>query len=206
MTPGVYYAGWDIQNKVQIVMKPGMYVLAGNGIRLSGSGPTPPTLSAITDTDASGNVIDARVTIFSTDHTPGCEAGQPNFCQGPIRINSDGPLILKATNATTCQQVSPAICPWKGILLWQDDTIVGSAEEININGQAQLELSGTIYAPISNVTINAGANSTGCGGSPAVCLAVQIISRQWSISGQATVDMPYDPSELYQLEQQGLVH
>ena len=36
--------------------------------------------------------------------------------------------------------------------------------------------------------------------------AVQIIARQWEFSGSATIDMPYDPSQLYQLEQQGLVY
>jgi len=198
MNPGVYYAGWDIGSNVAVVMKPGMYVLAGGGIRMNAGS----SLVSITDV----GVTEARVTIFSTDHTPGCEAGQPNFCAGPIRINSSGPLNLKATNSTTCNQVSAAICPWKGILLWQDDSVVGTPEEITINGQSDLILSGTIYAPESKVTINGGNSSTGCGGTPEVCLAIQIISRQWVIAGGAVIDMPYDPSELYQLPQRGLVH
>jgi hypothetical protein len=37
-------------------------------------------------------------------------------------------------------------------------------------------------------------------------LAIQIIARQWTIAGSAVMDMPYNPDELYQLEQQGLVH
>jgi hypothetical protein len=36
--------------------------------------------------------------------------------------------------------------------------------------------------------------------------AVQIISWQWDITGGAILDMPYDPSQLYKLEQKGLVH
>ena len=90
--------------------------------------------------------------------------------------------------------------------MWQDDTLVDTPNDITINGQADLVLSGTIYAPKSQVSINGGSASTGCGGSPEICLAIQIISRQWSMSGSATIDMPYDPNELYQLEQQGLVH
>jgi len=202
MYPGVYYAGWDIKSSVQVVMKPGMYVLAGFGIQTVAGA----ELSAITDTLADGTIIDARVTIFSTEHTPGCQAGQPKFCQGSININSNGPLILKATSSTTCQQVTPAICTWKGILLWQDDTVIGTSKDISITGQSDLVLSGTIYAPESDVSITGGANSTGCGGSPEICLAIQIISRQWKIAGQGVMDMPYDPDELYQLEQQGLVH
>jgi hypothetical protein len=146
------------------------------------------------------------VTIFSTDYTAGCIANKPNFCEGAITINSAGPLRLKATDKTTCQQVSPAICPWTGILLWQDGTVVNSAKDVSISGQADLILSGTIYAPQSLVTISGGTNGTGCSGSPETCLAIQIIARQWTISGGGLIDMPYDPSQLYQLEQQGLVH
>lgn len=202
MNPGVYYAGWDIKSSVKVVMKPGMYVFAGFGIQTVAGA----ELSAITDTDGAGNIIDARVTIFSTDHTAGCLAGQNKFCQGSININSRGPLVLFATNVTTCQQVSPSICPWKGILLWQDGTVVGTPNDISINGQAELRLAGTVYAPESLVSITGSANSTGCGGSPAICLAIQIIAQQWKLAGSAVLDMPYDPDELYQLEQQGLVH
>lgn len=202
MTPGVYYAGWDLGPHVTVVIKPGMYVFAGFGIKMNAGA----SLSSIGDRDADNNPIEARVTIFSTEHTEGCLAGIQNFCEGPIEIRSNGPLNLKATNATTCQQVSPAICPWKGILMWQDDTVVDTPDDITINGQADLVLSGTVYAPLSEVSINGGASSTGCGSNPEICLAIQIISRQWNISGSAVIDMPYDPSELYQLEQQGLVH
>ena len=54
-----------------------------------------------------------------------------------------------------------------------------------------------------------GANgSTGCipNTSPQACLAIQIISESWEIHGNAKVDMPYDPSELYQFPARGLVH
>jgi hypothetical protein len=201
MNPGVYYAGWDIGPQVVVDMKPGMYVFAGYGIKMSAGS----SMESITGLDGAGNVIDARVTIFSTDHTAGC-ATKANFCEGPIQINSNGPLRLKATNATTCAQVSPAICPWKGILLWQDATTVKTPGAVTINGQSDLVLSGTIYAAESKVTINGGNGSTGCSGNPQFCLAIQIIARQWEIAGSAVIDMPYDPSELYQLEQQGLVY
>jgi hypothetical protein len=202
MNPGVYYAGWDIGSNVAVVMKPGMYVFAGGGIRMNAGS----SLTSIGDFDGGGNPIGARVTIFSTDHTPGCEAGQANFCEGPIRVNSSGPLDMKATNATTCRQVSPVICPWKGILLWQDGSVVGTPQEVVINGQSDLILAGTIYGPESKVTINGGNSSTGCTGTPQLCLAIQIIARQWVIAGGAVIDMPYEPSELYQLPQRGLVH
>ena len=202
LQPGVYYAGWNIGPGVVVVLKPGMYVFAGFGIKMNAGS----SMQSATGVDANGNLIDARVTIFSTDYTAGCQAGQPNFCEGPVQISSSGPLRLKATDATSCQQVSPAICPWKGILLWSDGTTVNTPGDITINGQSDLVLSGTIYAPKSKVTINGGNSSTGCSGSPEFCLAIQIIARQWSIAGGAIIDMPFDPSQLYQLDQQGLVH
>jgi len=202
MEPGVYYAGWDIRSNVQVVMKPGMYVFAGFGIAMNAQS----DLTSVTGLDASGNVIDARVTIFSTDHTPGCQAGQTNFCQGPIRLNSQGSIRLKATDETTCQQVSPQICPWAGILLWQDASVEGTPAEVRITSQTSLRLAGTIYAPRSEVTLAGGSDTTGCVGTTGNCLAIQVISRNWKITGGANVEMPYNPAELYQLEQRGLVH
>jgi hypothetical protein len=203
MNPGVYYAGWDIGNHVKVVLKPGLYVLAGFGIKMNAGA----SMESVTGVDGAGNPIDAKVTIFSTDYTAGCLAGRANFCEGPIDISSNGPLRLSATNNVTCHQVSPAICPWRGILLWSDGSVVGSADDITINGQSDLLLSGTVYAPKSLVKINGGNGTTGCGGvGVQTCLAIQIIARQWWIIGGAVVDMPYDPSLLYPLMQRGLVH
>jgi hypothetical protein len=204
MNPGVYYAGWDVQSNVKVVMKPGMYVFAGFGIQLSNSS----SLETVSDVDSTGAPIDARITIFSTDYTAGCLANRPNFCQGAINISAQGALRLKATNATTCQQVTPQICPWKGILLWQDGTTVRTPGDVTITGGSDLVLSGTMYAPESFVKISGANGSTGClpNSSPQACLAVQIISESWEIHGSATVDMPYDPSELYQFPARGLIY
>jgi hypothetical protein len=203
MDPGVYYAGWDIKSNVRVVLKPGMYILAGFGIQLSNNS----SLEAVTDVDALGNPIDARVTIYSTDG-PNCPA-MPKQCEGSININGQGELLLKATNSVTCQQVTPLICPWMGILLWQDG-MVADPEDITINGGSDLVLSGTIYAPKSKVSIAGSNASTGCTetvpGDELACLSVQIIAEQWEIGGGAIVDMPYDPSELVTRQQRGLVY
>jgi hypothetical protein len=203
MDPGVYYAGWDIKNRVRVIFNPGMYVFAGGGIT---PGPST-TLEAVTGVDGGGNPIDARITIFSTDG-PGCPV-MPKQCQGNIKMTSDGALRLHATDSTSCQQVVPQICAWRGILSWMDGSVNGTPQDIEIVGQADLILSGTVYAPESHVKISGGSDSDGCTpalGEDEVCLAIQIISQSWDISGGGVLDMPYDPSELYQLEQQGLVH
>lgn len=202
MDPGVYYAGWDIKSNVRVILKPGMYILAGFGIQLSNNS----SLEAVTDEDPDGNLIEARITIFSTDG-PNCPT-LPKQCGGSVNISGQGALLLTATNSVTCQQVIPQICPWKGILLWQDGT-VADPKDISINGGSDLVLSGTIYAPKSKVSIKGNNASTGCtdtGSGDLACLSVQIIAEQWEIGGGATVDMPYDPSELVTLQQRGLVY
>ena len=196
LPPGVYYGGWDVKANVRVQLSNGMYILAGGGIKLSGS-------SQITTVDnASG--APARVTIFSTDG-PGCP-GIGAQCQGSITFTANQAFKARATNSTTCVASVPNICPWKGILLWQDGTAADPDAAVKLGGSANSTLSGTVYAPKADVLINGGSGTTGCDGSAtASCLSIQIISWTWKIDGNASVEMPYDPSELFQLKQRGLV-
>jgi hypothetical protein len=94
-------------------------------------------------------------------------------------------------------------------LLWQDGSVINGAQTVSITGQADLVLSGTIYAPQANVTIAGGSKGSGCTvviGQNESCLAIQLIALSWKISGGGAVDMPYDPNELYHVTQTGLVH
>ena len=197
LTPGVYYGGWDVKSNVKVQLEPGMYILAGGGIKLSGSS----SIEAVTS--ASG--LDARITIFSTDG-PGCATGIGAQCQGAITFTANQAFRAKATNATTCAAVTPTICPWKGILLWQDGTASNPTAAIKMGGEASTVMAGTIYAPLADVEINGGTSTTGCsGGATESCLSIQIISYTWKIDGDALVEMPYDPGEIYQFPQRGLV-
>jgi Putative Flp pilus-assembly TadE/G-like len=197
ITPGIYYGGWDVGNRVNLELEPGMYILAGGGIRLTGNDASIEAVS-----NASG--VAARVMIFSTDG-PRCPS-VANQCQGDIKVTARQAFQAKALNAATCGLVSPQACPWKGILLWQDGTVSRPATDIELGGQSSTILAGTIYAPKAHVKVSGGATGTGCGTpSTASCLSVQIISYTWTVTGGARVDMPYDPAELYQLDQRGLV-
>jgi hypothetical protein len=202
LKPGVYYGGWDVKSQVEVHIDPGMYILAGGGIKLSGS-------SSIEAIDSATGTT-ARITIFSTDG-PGCpQIGAQ--CQGSITFTAQQAFQAKATNTASCQAIlnatppGPNTCPWRGILLWQDGTASNASATVKLGGQASTIMSGTIYAPLAEVDINGGQNTTGCVGSPQSCLSIQIISYRWKIDGNALVDMPYDPSELYQLDLRGLVH
>lgn len=194
---GVYYGGWDVQKKVRLQLEPGLYILAGGGISLTGT-------AAAIDAVTSPTGVDARVTIFSTDG-PGCP-GIPKQCQGEIKFTAAQAFRAKALNATTCGAVSPQACPWKGILLWQDGSVRTPGAPVTLGGQSSTVLAGTIYAPASQVEVSGGSATTGCASGPtAGCLAIQVISLRWKITGGGLVEMPYDPKELYQLDLRGLV-
>jgi hypothetical protein len=198
LNPGVYYGGWSVGSKVRLFLKPGMYILAGGGIRLSG---TQASIEAVT----SPTVSEARVTIFSTDG-PLCPSVNAQ-CQGNITFTAQQAFKAKALNAATCGLVSPQACPWKGILLWQDGTVHStSISTVTLGGQSSTVLAGTIYAPLANVTVNGGSATTGCTGPTSGCLSIQIIAYTWKIDGGGLVEMPYDPAELYQLDLRGLIH
>ena len=199
LSPGVYYGGWTVGSRVHLQLRPGMYILAGGGIRLAGN---QASIEAVT----SPTVAEARITVFSTDG-PGCPSINAQ-CQGDITFTAQQAFKAKALNAATCGLVSPQACPWKGILLWQDGTVNATGiSTITMGGQSSTILAGTIYAPLANVTINGGSATTGCTVGPASgCLSIQIISYTWKIDGGGLVQMPYDPAELYQLDLRGLIH
>jgi len=202
LTPGVYYGGWSVGSRVRLFLQPGLYILAGGGIKLSG---TQASIEAVT----SPLVNSARITIFSTDG-PGCP-GIGAQCQGDITFTASQAFKAKATNTTSCQAIiaagGPNTCPWRGILLWQDGTASNPTAVVKLGGQASTIMAGTIYAPLAEVDINGGTSTSGCSGTAtASCLSIQVISYRWMIDGSAVVDMPYDPSELYQLDLRGLVH
>jgi hypothetical protein len=197
LTPGVYYGGWDVGAKVRLELEPGMYILAGGGIKLSG---TSSSIEAVN----SPSGIEARITIFSTDG-PNC-ATIAAQCEGAINFSAQQAFKAKALNTATCGAVSPKACTWKGILLWQDGTVAKTPQDVSIGGQSSTVLAGTIYAPKSLVTISGGSATTGCTGVSLGCLSIQIISWRWTITGGGTLDMPYDPREIYQIPQRGLVH
>lgn len=79
--------------------------------------------------------------------------------------------------------------------------------QIEINGGAELYLSGTIYAPRSDVYVlgNAIVNSEAECDTSTHIAAIQIISWTWQIGGTGDLCMPYDPNQLYKPRSQGLI-
>jgi Putative Flp pilus-assembly TadE/G-like len=175
LRPGVYYGGWDIQSKVQLVLAPGIYVIAGGGIKVTG------TNNEITDVQ-SGSGTYAPVMIFNTDN-PATHTGQAN-----ISLTAKSTLKLHALDSG----------PYQGILMWNDGKGSNPGALITLTGGTSVDLAGTIYSPKGLVTMEGGS----AGGSSA---SVQIIAWQFDVGGNSNLDMPYDPNQLYQFPVKGLV-
>ncbi|MEA2609571.1 MAG: hypothetical protein QOJ75_1814 [Chloroflexota bacterium] len=177
LQPGVYYGGWDISNHVDLVLAPGIYVIAGGGIKLTGGG----TITSVQG--ASGTP--APVMFFNTDN-PVTRTGQSN-----IDFTATGDLKLRALDTG----------PYRGILVWNDGNGSNPTAPVTLGGQTTLNVAGTIYSPKGLVSMEGGSGVAGATNSA----SVQIIAWQFDVGGNSTLDMPYDPSQLYQFPEKGLV-
>lgn len=192
LTPGVYWGGWNFSgNNVTIRLQPGIYIIAGGGISIAGSAEIDSTPEIIGGDPDPGDP--ARVLIYSTDNTtdPACASSTAARCiQGAIKMTGQSSLRIWGLDDG----------PWKGLLMWQDRRGRNPSAPIELAGNGTLDLAGTIYAAGANVKI------TGNGDAAGTRLAVQVISSTWDIGGNGNLFMPYDPTQLYQFVQQGLVH
>lgn len=194
LEPGIYYGGWAIGSSVEVKLEPGIYIIAGGGIRVNTGG---------IESVSGDPTVDARVMIFSTDNPTLCPS-DPAACQGPIRMQANSSFAARGINQNTCD-AQPITCPYRGILLWQDGRGTNPDAEVRLGGQNSSVVSGTIYAPKADVILNGGSSGTGCGGTSAACLTVQIIAWHFEITGGGHITMPYDPAALWQFPHRGLV-
>ncbi len=192
LTPGVYWGGWNFSGQnVTVKLLPGIYIIAGGGLTITGSAEIDSTPDAIGG-DPDPSAYPARVLIFSTDNTmdPDCATSTLARCiQGQIKMSGQSSLRMWGLTSG----------PWRGLLMWQDRLGRNPAAPIELVGQGVLDLAGTIYAPLADVKITGNGEGSGT-------LAVQVISWTWDIGGNGELYMPYDPNKLYQLQQRGLVH
>jgi hypothetical protein len=178
LQPGVYYGGWDIRNNVDLQLAPGLYIMAGGGVSLNAGG-------SITSVQGAGGTP-APVMFFNTDD-PSTHSGQGN-------------LDFSATSTLSLRPIASG--PYRNILIWNDGHGSNPSASITLGGQTVLNIAGTIYNPKGLVTVEGGSGV----GSPTNSAAIQVIAWQWDIGGNGTLDMPYDPAGLYQLDEKGLVH
>jgi hypothetical protein len=216
LSPGIYYGGWTIGAQLRVTLQPGIYIIAGGGIKIGSTG----SLDSL-----NGGTTPAPVLIFNTDNpaASGCPGPGPG-CQQNMTLTAGTGLELRGLlpNAACPPITSVAAtgCPFGNMLFWYDQFGSQSADHtgiLTIDGGTQLYIAGTIYAPMANVVIighsTANTNGEACPGVDGTqplpgktIAAVQIIAWTIDIGGTGDVCMPYDPNQLWKLNQQGLVH
>ena len=206
LEPGVYYGGWTIDNDLSVTLKPGIYIIAGGGVRFIGT-------SSLTSLEGTG--LPAPVLIYNSENRTQCAAtGRDYHCQGTLNLKAETLEITALRKDQPCPPITSAGgCPYGGMVIWDDPNgALGrtSSGLIHVEGNASLFISGTIYAPRSEVEIfgNASENTftQACDTTATHIAAVQIISWDWTFGGTGDICMPYDPADLYQINRRGLVH
>jgi hypothetical protein len=206
LNPGVYYGGWTIDTGLSVTLRPGIYVIAGGGIRFVGT-------SFLNSLDGTG--APAPVLIFNTDNpTQSCPGSNQWHCQDDLSLKAENLQITGLRADQPCPPITTTGgCPFGGLVIW-DDPAGSQASSygglVDIEGNSQLFISGTIYAPRSHVKITGTSSentfSTACDLTNTQVAAVQIISWTWMIGGTGDVCMPYDPDGLYDFPARGLVY
>jgi len=211
LSPGVYYGGWRITTNTRVNLQPGIYVLAGGGITIAGSG-------FLDSVDAAGSA--APVMIFNTDNPAAaavCPINNDARCQQNMDLTTNESLQLTGLlrNAPCPPATSPTApgCPFGGMVIWYDGEGSQSAARsglVSISGGTELFLSGTVYAPYANVDLAGNSatntNAPACPAGADQVAAIQVISWTLEISGTGDLCMPYDPDGLFKRNEQGLVH
>jgi hypothetical protein len=150
------------------------------------------------------------VLLFNTDNPAATCPGSSSGCQGDLTLGTANSTLKIAglLGDVPCPPVTTVGgCPFGGMVIWYDAD--GSEQYgglVHVEGGGGLYISGTIYAPKAHVKIE-GHSGTNCGtGTETQFASVQIISWTWDIGGTGDLCMPYDPTKLYHLSLQGLVH
>ena len=114
---------------------------------------------------------------------------ESRYCQGMIRLAGQADVKAWAT----------VVEPWAGLLFWQDGTATGNGEAnnpvamIDVQGNGGMDISGTIYAPQALVKIMGNGAST----ADVDNAAVQVLAWQFTVGGNGTLNIPYDPDNFF---------
>jgi len=163
--PGVYPNGIRISGKASVTMLSGIYYVYG-GFEVVGKGSTDEefTGSVTTDVDGDGfHDLDEGVLIYSDP------AGNNS---NDIKIAGNGSVTIWPMRTG----------PYAGISIWQERN---SNVAVSITGNANMNITGTIYA--ANAPVNVDGNG-------AVTIGSQYISRTLTIGGNGAVNIAYDPA------------
>jgi hypothetical protein len=182
MYPGYYPGGLVLQGGT-FYMEPGIYYIGGGGLSMSGNG------SVLTSVNTGTTVFGGGVLLYNGAFNVAsfCRGGVTTGCPGAMTFNGSSAIVNLKPIQTTI---------YKNIVIFGDRT---TAAAITLNGSStNLNIAGTIYAPLSLVTVT---------GSGPVSIGVQVIAYDFNVTGSpgSSLTVTYSSGGVFQLTGVGLV-
>jgi hypothetical protein len=183
------YPGGIRTSKATLYLSPGIYWLGGGGLNIQSDGAVVSKALG----DDTGVVPSGGVLIYnSIDPLPttGCTA---DGCYGPISIGGGG----GSTPTLALRPIESG--DYKNMVIFVDRTVpAGGSVDIDMNGaDANLSVTGTIYAPTASLKFNGSETDT---------LSAQVICYDFTVNGSgAAFTIDYDPGLLFHVRGTGLV-
>jgi Putative Flp pilus-assembly TadE/G-like len=194
--PGAYPGGISVSNAV-VLMDPGLYWIGGGGVSVKSTGGVDGVLvSKATGDNSYTATPSGGVLIYNTqDPNPlGCNGVTTTGCYAGITMNG-GPGATGETLSLLPIQSGL----YENMVIFVDRTYgFGGVDDIVLNGgNANLNISGTMYAPTGVVKLN---------GSDTDSIASQIICYSFQVNGSGSAfTISYHPDDLFHVKGVGLV-
>jgi hypothetical protein len=192
--PGNYPGGIST-SKATLYLEPGIYWIGGSGMHIQSNG----AIVSKAAGDNTGLAPSGGVLIYNTaDPDPtiaaACASGVSGpGCYGSIQINGGG------GGTPTLALLPIESGQYKNMVIFVDRSAsFGGGFDIDLNGEdANLSVSGTIYAPNATVKFN---------GSDTDVLSAQVICYSFQVNGSGSAfTIDYDPDKLFHVKGVGLV-
>jgi len=185
--PGYYPGGIEVTRST-VYMSPGIYWIGGGGVEIRSSGGDHGALVSKASGDNALLTPSGGVLIYNSAASA-CATGGGG-CWGPIHLNGGDGSTLALRPIETGY--------YKNMVIYVDrDAPLGSAD-IDLNGAGStLDVTGTIYAPTSQVKFN---------GSETTVASAQVIAFNFQVNGSGSAfTIDYDADNLFHLRGTGLV-
>ena len=214
LDPGVYKGGIELRNSSVALLRPGVYVIHGGGLKVGAQASvfavdySWPANTKPADWSTACHKGSCGVLVYNTgDQTGSLAMGQLDVTAGATfkvrAYDSNANSPTSVYNDTTKHFARSA---FDHLLIWQSGdpraTSSYGQPEIRLNGGGNVEMIGTVYAPQAKVQM--GGNSGGSGGSQ-LNLTLQFIVWDLELSGNSTFHFVYDGNEFVVPPSYGLI-
>jgi hypothetical protein len=171
LQPGLYIGGINISGHAHVVLAPGLYYLQGGGFTVSGQA---------TVTDNGQGVLLYNAPARGSDGIT--VSGQAN-------VSLSG---LSAAQLAGLGLTGPQYAGYLGLAIFQDRQATAA---LSLSGQANLQITGTVYAASATVTITGGGNLS-LVGEAAKKFGAHLLVADLTVSGNGGVSVDASTNNL----------